>query len=353
MQIKRVSLHNIRSYELHTLDVDPHTTLILGQNGTGKTSLLEAVYYLCRGTSFRGSDKDLIRHDKAYGAMKIELEDGTSRRASISLVNKKTTKEFIVNDKKSLRLPVKQRLPVVLFEPDELRVLTSSPSRRRDFLDGVISRLVPQYAATLSRYARTVLQRNELLKQRESMTQSNWESTLFAWDVKFAELATAIVSDRKAFVATSNSHLSRLYSQIAGNEQIVEVSYSTQITQTDYQQQLIYALQSSRQLDSLRGYTSVGPHRDDFTIALSGHLASETASRGELRSIMLAYKLLEVELQQVSTTIAPLILMDDVFSELDTSRETSLMHALEHYQTIITATNLRDELKTSSSVITL
>ena len=353
MPLHTISLHNIRSYELFSADLDPSVTLILGKNGSGKTTLLEGLYYLHRGTSFRGRDRDMIAHDKSIA--EIRIDDGeSSRRVQLQLdPDDKVTKEFLIEDKKSQRLPQKYRLPVVLFEPDELRLLSSSPQRRRQFLDDILSRLYPSYATTLNRYARVLLQRNELLKQHGTLIHETWEGQLFAWDIKFAELAHEIVAQRRKFIDLSNQHLSRIYSDMAGVKHDIAVSYNSSHSHDNYQQRLLHGLHAARGGDILRGFTSHGPHRDDITISLDDYPAAETASRGEMRTIMLSYKLFEVELQKSLSDRPPLILMDDVFSELDITRERRLMHTLQEYQTVITATDLRNELKINASKINL
>jgi len=356
-------VHNVRSYNLFSAELHPGVTLVLGHNGSGKTTLLEALYFLYSGTSFRGRDADMIQHDSSQAEVKLIFDTNESRQARILQTAEKITKEFVIEGKRSARMPAKFRLPVVLFEPDELRFISSSPQRRRDFFDGILGRLYPSYSSLLGKYSRTLLQRNELIKQRDTMPVDMWEGQLFVWDVKFAELASKIVDARMQFVDLSNRHLSRLYSQIAGTDHTVVVAYLSKNATPEnpmqktslqqYQQQLFATLQASHIADSYRGYTSHGPHRDDIAILLDSHMASETASRGEMRSIMLAYKLLEVELQHEITKTPPLILMDDVFSELDITRERKLIQSLETYQTIITATDLRDELKTNAKIISL
>lgn len=354
MAVREIRVRGVRPYELFSVVLDEHITLILGNNGTGKTTLLEALYYMAQGTSFRGRDRDMIAHDSSRADILQVETSGSERRASLQLQpDDKVKKTFVIDSKTTLRMPAKYRLPVVLFEPDELRLLSSSPDRRRKFFDGILTRLYPQYATVLARYQRVLMQRNELLKQREHIVADTWESQLFVWDIKLAELATTITAMRREFIVTSNTHLSRLYSSLADAEHRVTVSYVSSISADSYRQSLINHLSAHRLSDSYRGYTSSGPHRDDFAVQLDGHAASETASRGEMRSIMLAYKLLEIELQQEAYGSAPLILMDDVFSELDITREQQLMRALSNYQTVITATDLRDELKINARIIIL
>lgn len=356
MLIERVSLHNVRSYGLSGFDIDPGVTLILGSNGSGKTTILEAVYLLMRGTSFRGRDRDIIPYQHDTAELKLELQDLPIRRARLSTSpDGKVQKSFIVAKSGSARLSPKDKLPVVLFEPDELRLLSSSPQRRRDFIDGIIARLSPTYSTVLSRFSRSLLQRNELLKQRTNMNEEDWQNHLFAWDVKFAELSASIIKARTNFIVHANEHLPRIYSLLAGSEHTVTARYVTPFTLIDdtLQQKLLRRLESTRDNDALRGFTSAGPHRDDIELSLDSHPATESASRGEMRTIMLAFKLLEVELQEHHSGQKPLILLDDVFSELDSSREQALIKALADYQTIITATDLRDELKVRAKVITL
>lgn len=356
MHIKSIRLIHIRSYESFTIELDPGVTAVLGQNGTGKTTLLESLYFLTRGTSFRGRDRDMIAYEASIGELKIDFTDGSARSAKLLRESEnKVSKQFKIEPTTTARLAQKNRLPVVLFEPDELRLLTSSPQRRRDFIDGIIARLSPTYSTVLSRFARTLLQRNELLKQYDTMSHNVWESHMFAWDVKLAELSASIIKARRNFISHSNNHLSRLYMELSNVSDTVTARYVSFFNQSEdsLQQAVLHKLEITRQSDAIRGFTSLGPHRDDIDILLNTHSASESASRGEMRTIMLAFKLLEVELQLHHTTKKPLILLDDVFSELDSSREQALMEALSGYQTVITATDLRDGLKTNATIIQL
>lgn len=354
MHIKELRVNKIRSHASYSAFLDEHVTLVLGKNGTGKTTLLESLYYMLQGTSFRGRDKDMIAHNATRSQILLIDATGAERRASLETDQAdKLKKVFLVEQRQSARLLAKHRQPVVLFEPDELRLLSSSPQRRRVFFDSILSRLSHSYASTLSRYQRVLMQRNELLKQQPITKPDAWDSHLFAWDIKFAELADYITTQRRDFVSKSNQNISQLYSNMTGSDHIISCHYDCDLPESNYPQHLIRLLEQRRHADALRGFTSLGPHRDDFRVFLDGKPVSETASRGEMRTIMLAYKLLEVALQKEIYQSNPIILMDDVFSELDSTREQHLMHSLEDYQTIITATDLRDELKINASVISL
>lgn len=354
MIVREIRVNNVRPYGLYSAQLHPGVTLILGHNGAGKTTLLESMYYLLQGTSFKGRDRDMIALGQTKSHMLLVDSSGLERRASLEvLFDDKVKKLFTIEQKNTARLPLKHRMPVVLFEPDELRLLTSSPQRRRQFFDTILSHLHPDYAAALSRFQRVVLQRNELLKHQHDTTATLWDAHLFAWDIKFTELADLIVRYRREFIATSNQNLSRIYATMAGGKDTIEAAYVSNLPEQNYAQNLLKQLEHRRHADAMRGFTSLGPHRDDILVSLNGRPASETASRGEMRTIMLAYKLLEVELQQILYNAKPTILMDDVFSELDSTREQQLMDTLKDYQTIITATDLRDELKIDASIIAL
>lgn len=340
--ISRVKVYNFRSYNLFETELSPHGTVIIGPNGTGKTNLLEAIYVALRGSSFRGSLADCMQHNQTQTIIYLET-DNTSRRLQLLRTADGTiNKEFTINDSRSKLLPRKHRLPVVLFEPSELRLISSSPSRRRDFLDGVLSRLDTQYEATLRAFHRTLLQRNELLKHPHETTQ-NWRDHLFAWDIKFVQLATHIARARAEFLAKHEATLSSLYAALAGHQTAFTAAYQASASLDQYEQALLDRLQRARDYEIATGHTSAGPHREDFTIFLHNQPAIKIASRGEMRTIMLAFKLLELELQTKISQSRPLILLDDVFSELDATREKLLQETIQHHQFVVTTTDARHQ----------
>ena len=215
--ITHIKLYHFRSYGLYETTLAPGGTVIVGPNGTGKTNLLEAIYVALRGSSFRGSLADCMQHDQTQTIIHLETDNASRRLQLLRTADGTINKEFTINDSRSKLLPRKHRLPVVLFEPSELRLISSSPSRRRDFLDGILSRLDAQYEATLRAFHRTLLQRNELLKHPRETTQ-NWRDHLFAWDIKFVQLATHIAQARATFLAKHETALSSLYAALAGHE---------------------------------------------------------------------------------------------------------------------------------------
>lgn len=338
--INRLKLYNFRSYELFDSELGQGGTVIVGPNGTGKTNLLEAVYVSMRGASFRGSLSDCMRHGTDQTIIHLET-DGQTRRLHLSRTEpSKINKEFTLGGSRSKLLARKHRLPVVLFEPNELRLISSSPARRREFLDGLISRLDARYDSNLRAFHRTLLQRNELLK-RHIEDAASWRDHLFAWDVKFTQLAHIIAQARAAFLYQHEVRLAELYASLAGQTTPFAIEYVPSVPLNNYDQLLLDRLQHARDYEIAAGHTSAGPQREDFLISLHNQPAVKVASRGEMRTIMLAFKLLELELQTKHSDTRPLILMDDVFSELDATREKLLQETISNHQFIITTTDAR------------
>lgn len=339
MHVTRLKLHNFRSYNLYEAEFSERGTVIVGPNGTGKTNLLEAVYVALRGVSFRGSLGDCMKHDVNSTTLLLETAHET-RRMQLTRDGVRLDKRFVINDHASKMLPKKHRLPVVLFEPNDLRLVSSSPTRRREFLDGLISRLDSEYDRVLRAFNRTLLQRGELLKRHQE-DSSAWRDHLFAWDIKFVQLASQIASLRASFLYSHEAALRQLYASLAGSETPFALEYLPGVAMENYEQLLLDRLARSRDYEIAVGHTSCGPQREDFLISLHNQPAIKVASRGEMRTIMLAFKLLELELQTARSETKPIILMDDVFSELDATREKLLQETIREHQFIVTTTDVR------------
>jgi DNA replication and repair protein RecF len=340
MHYRSLSLHNIRSYGSFHTELSPHVNVVVGPNGSGKTNLLEALYVISTGRAYRSKDRDMLMHETMTAGIKTHLADKTVRSLQLHLKEDgRVQKQFSIHGAKKLRLTFAQKIPVALFDPDTLRMLTGSPTRRRDFMDDLLSRLQPQYSTILHRYERVLIQRNELLKNAAEGRTHSWRDQLFVWDIKLAELADYIVRGRRQLLAEMNKQLSERYSHIAQRPTELEAHYISSVHAENYQQTFLHKLESHIDHDVMRGFTSVGPHRDDLVMKINGFNASDVASRGEMRSIMLAFKLIEVELLRTTLGIAPLLLLDDVFSELDATRRKMLIKTMEDTQTVITTTD--------------
>jgi DNA replication and repair protein RecF len=231
---------------------------------------------------------------------------------------------------------------VVLFEPNHLQLLSGKPESRRDYLDDLLEQITPGYGAVRRRYRRTLAQRNSLLKQVGRPTQTQ----LFPWNIRLSELAGLIVRARSQLIVQASSQAKPLYKTLSRTKTSLELSYQSAWPEQSYQSHLLKKLESNLEADYLRGFTTAGPHRDDLVILFDGHPTQESASRGEVRTAVLVLKLIELKILQSSRGgQAPLLLLDDVFSELDGKRRHTLTDYLVHYQTFITTTDADIVLK--------
>jgi DNA replication and repair protein RecF len=329
--ITTLHVKHIRSHREYSIDFSPEVTIITGANGSGKTSLLEAVYISLQGTSFRGSDGDLLQKNSPWWKIDVILNDQQTRTIKYEPEKTPSRKQFIIDSKTTARIPAKLKHPVVLFDPDDLRLLHGSPTRRRQFIDRFISQLNPLYGPSLRKYERAMKQRNNLLKSAYIS-----DDQLFAWNIALAEHGAYIIEQRIAFIEQINQNLSGLYQDIAGTHDEVSIHYSHTFV-GDIKQKLLNELHAHAERDRYLGNTSVGPHRHDVIFQINNSPAFSTASRGEARTIVLALKFLEVEIIESLTGKQPIILLDDVFSELDATRQKLLTSQLKGHQIIITS----------------
>jgi len=334
MVLSSIELHQFRSHATRAFTFDPHLTLITGKNGAGKTNLLEAVYTLLQGSSFRGvSDGELTQFDATW--WRVSGLVGDTVREVRYQSDRRPMKQLRVHDTHK-RFTHKDRLPVVLFDPEDLLFVHGSPSRRRASVDTMLCALSYEYKLALSKYERALRQRNNALKQYGAL--ASLQDRLFVWDVALSEYGEQLIAQRSEFVQQLNERIPRHYGQIAGKPADVELRYERSLSSPGSSSQFIEALSAHLTTDARRATTSVGPHRDDFTFHLGGSPVKTSASRGEVRSLILSLKLAYAELLHEAYNTLPLLLLDDVFSELDETRQTNILASLKHYQTILTDT---------------
>lgn len=332
--ITDLRLQNFRSYSDESFDFQTGVNIIVGPNASGKTNLLEAILVLATGASYRAKDSELIRFNQPWARLDAHESEGHDRTLKL-LTEPKLTKQYELAGKNYFRLSLAQRLPVVLFEPNHLQLLSGSPDGRRGYLDDLLEQTRPGYATLRRAYRRTLAQRNALLK-RPGGTQ---HSQFFPWNIRLSELAGQIVRERTALVETIDLRLSGLYKALARNNTVAALRYQAHWPPEHYETPLLKKLEANIELDTLRGFTGSGPHREDVGVYLDGRPAGETASRGEARTFVLALKIIELQILEEARGIAPLLLLDDVFSELDGARRRALTEHLSNYQTFITTTD--------------
>lgn len=330
MIIKNIELTNFRNRKQYRLECKDDTTLILGENGCGKTSVLEAIYILLRGKSFRATDPEIINRDSDFYRIALEFHNGEKNIVTYD----RKEKTFLCSDKKTRRLPKKNRYPVILFLPSDLNLVSSSPSRRRDYFNLVFGEFDERYSDYISKYEKALKQRNELLKNNTIPTD-----TIFSWNVLLARYGSKIYELRKQFVNEINQRLTEVYSSIAENSDEIKLLYKTELDDTG-EASYLKKIEQNYEKDHYLGYTSFGVHRDDFIFYFNGEPADGSASRGETRSIILALKFIEADLIDQKNHKKPLILLDDVFSELDENRRKCLIKNFKNHQVIITSVEL-------------
>lgn len=327
MIIQSIKLTNFRNHSHYLLECKDQTSLILGKNGCGKTSVLEALYISMRGKSFRATDLEIVKRDTNYYRIELKYHNGET----IIVTYDGHKKMFTNLDQKFKRLPQKFKYPLILFLPSDLNLISHSPGRRRDYFDLVFSGLDKNYATNLSKYKKTLRQRNEILKKE----QLNPEE-LFSWNILLSRLGTNIYNSRKKYITKINSLLPNIYYSIANNQDQVIINYNSEINQIN-ENQYLNLLEKNYQKDFYLGHTTFGIHRDDYLFLFNQKPADGSASRGEIRSIILALKFIESKLIENLLHQKPLILLDDVFSELDETHRKSLIKNFQDHQVILTS----------------
>lgn len=335
MGLRRLTLTQFRSHTDAAFAFTNEVNVIVGPNGAGKTNILEAIYVITQGHSFRVSDKLLIQHGQNWFRLEAEFDDH-ARTLSYSTEHG-SSKKFSVSGNVKKRMSREARVPIVLFEPDTLRMLTGSPARRRAYLDTLCAQWFHDGASLLRRYERVLAQRNNLLKRAFSLSAAQLDDQLFPWDVSLAEMASVIEERRRFIVERLNASFSHEYNRIAQKNSELEIHYKASHAQS--QSAYVRALHEHRQLDISRAHTTIGPHRSDFSVLLNGQPAEHTASRGEQRSIVLALKNIELHELARITGQRSILLLDDVMSELDETRQAQLLHEAIQAQVIITSTS--------------
>jgi DNA replication and repair protein RecF len=332
--ITDIRLQRFRSYKDESFEFDPGVNIVVGANASGKTNLLEAVLVVCRGNSFRAKDQELLAFGAPWARLDAHTPDG-NRSVKLVRHEEQTSKEYEINSQKLKRLLLNKQIPTILFEPNHLLLLNGSPERRRDYLDNLLEQVVPGYGRLLRDYRRALAQRNALLKHNTGST-----GQLFAWNIRLSELGGKIATHRLGLIERINKKLDKTYQALAGSRKVkVLLGYETACQTGDYASSLLKGLESRQDIDMERGFTTIGPHRDDLLISFNKHLASEVASRGETRTTLLALKITELDLVEESRGKKPMLLLDDVFSELDGARRRALTEIIKGYQTFITTTD--------------
>lgn len=336
MVIKSLKLKNYRNYELLDLTFDPKTNILYGDNAQGKTNILEALYLSGTTKSHRGTkDRDLVR----FGCDEAHLETVVVKRGTefqIDMHLKKNSPKGIAINK----IPIRKAselfgiIHFVFFSPEDLNIIKEGPSGRRRFIDLELSQLDKVYLSNLSNYNRVINQRNSLLK--DIYRQDHLVETLDIWDMQLVEYGTKVMEGRKKFVEEVNEIIAGIHDKLTGGREKISLTYETSIGNMTLEQ----ALKKNRERDLRLKSTSVGPHRDDLCFMAGDLDIRKFGSQGQQRTAALSLKLSEIELVRYLIRDTPILLLDDVLSELDKHRQNYLLDSIHDIQTVITCTGL-------------
>jgi DNA replication and repair protein RecF len=334
--ITDLRLQRFRSYKDASFEFGPGVNIIIGPNASGKTNLLEAILVLYKGSSYRTKDSAaLLQFNKPWARLDGHDENGVTRTIKYKSEQNKVAKSYEINNQPYKRLGLAQTLPVVVFEPSHLRLLTGNPERRREYLDDVLTQTTPGYSSLRQQYKRTLSQRNALLKQFPKPNTNQ----MFAWNIRLSQLAGKIIKHREALTSSINKDIGDTYKQISDSKTTLKIIYKNRWPSDLYESSFLKALEANIEEDTLKGFTSTGPHREDLEVRFDGHLAQDSASRGELRTAILVLKNAELRLLEEARNLPPLLLLDDVFGELDGKRQCALTDYVAQHQTFITTTD--------------
>lgn len=340
MQVKWVKLKNFRNYEECHVDFYSGINLISGKNGQGKTNLVESIMLNALTKSPRTSrDDDMKMENTPLTEAEICIERRYGEVKIKCLMSNDTKKTFFINGNEVRKVSeVFGNLVAVYFSPNDLKIVSGSPSERRDFMDTDISQLSGAYYNLIQRYNKVLDQRNKLLKTVHN--KMLLETQIEVWDEQLSSLAAKIVKTRKSFINKLSLPASETMKYISGDADILSISYvgAKGETSEEIKIEIEKALKYNLDKDMELGYTTVGPHRDDVKFELCGRDSKIFASQGQQRSIVLALKIAELEVFENELGEKPVMVLDDVFSELDSARQKSLYKKFSDFQVLMTGT---------------
>ena len=338
MYIESIRLNNFRNYESLEMNFDQGTNILYGDNAQGKTNILEAVYLAGTSKSHKGSkDREMIRFENEESHIRMMVKKGDLSYKIDMHLRKNKAKGVAING-----LPIRKArellgvVNLVFFSPEDLNIIKEGPAGRRRFIDLELSQLDKIYLNNLSNYNRIINQRNSLLKDIYGSNQQHLLETLDIWDMQLAAYGTKVLERRKEFVRQVNEIISEIHFRLTGRKERLILTYESSIGEMSMEQ----ALKKNRERDLRMKSTSVGPHRDDLCF-LSGDLdIRKFGSQGQQRTAALSLKLAEIELVKRIIGDTPILLLDDVLSELDKNRQNYLLDSIHDIQTVITCTGL-------------
>ena len=336
MIIKSIELKNFRNYSFLSMELDKNTNILYGDNAQGKTNVLEAIYLSGTTKSHKGSkDKELIQFEKEEGHIRCNVEKaGMDYRIDMHF-RKNRSKGIAING-----IPIKRAadlfgiLNIIFFSPEDLDIIKRGPSERRRFVDLELCQLEKVYLHNLTNYTKILNQRNKLLKTL--YYEPSLEDTLSVWDMQLTTYGKELIKRRNLFMEELNEIAAKVHQKLSGGKEELVIKYEPNVTAESLEERLEETLER----DKRQKTTSVGPHRDDICFLVNGIDIRKFGSQGQQRTAALSLKLAEIELVQKKIKDMPVLLLDDVLSELDSNRQNYLLDAIGDLQTVITCTGV-------------
>lgn len=341
MYIHSLELSHYRNYDHLSMEFDPGITILYGENAQGKTNILEAIYLSGTTKSHRGSkDKDIIQFNEEEAHIRLKLtKHEVGHRIDVHL--KKNKSKGIAVDGQTIKRSGELfgLIHMIFFSPEDLGIIKHGPAERRRFLDLELCQLNRFYYHNYVNYNKTLNQRNTLLKQ--IAFQPSLQDTLNLWDEKLMEYGKGIIEEREQFIGRLGTIVKRIHTHLTGERESIEIGYEKNVTIESYES----VMQSKRDMDLKYQSTQAGPHRDDICFYINGRDVRKFGSQGQQRTAALSLKLAEIELVKELIHDTPILLLDDVMSELDHNRKHYLLDSIQDIQTIVTCTGYDDFIK--------
>lgn len=348
MRFTEIRLSRFRNYSSLQLAPHPGITVLYGPNGSGKTNLLEAMHLLSLGRSHRtAQDREMVSAgaDSAAVLGKTQRMDGSHQVEVRLYPAQKPHKKVLLYGKPAPRIgEMMGHATVVMFSPEDIRIVRDGPAARRRFVDMQLSQIRPAYLRQLKQYLSVLESRNALLRQQKLFGVQDFSTQLDTWDEQLSAAAAPLVASRRGFLERLSGEAARQYASISENpEEPFRLRYTGPLAQSDDPKKtMLEALSRARREDVQRMYTTFGPHRDDVALTLCGRDLRAFGSQGQLRTAVLSMKLGEIRLIENEMGEPPALLLDDVFSELDIRRRSALLRSSQGVQTLITCTDRQD-----------
>ena len=337
MFIKEIYLKNFRNYEEQKITLNENANVFYGNNAQGKTNILEALYFCALGRSFRThKEAELINFNGNDSKINVKYQKNNRENEIEISLNKKNSKIIKLNGiKLSKNSELVGHINLVIFSPDDIMILKQGPALRRKFLDILISQLKPKYLHELNQY-------NKILEQRNAILKSKKIDTIDIWNEQLAIQTEKINQYRTEYINKLQEKLETIHPGLTSQKETIKITYKTKFKDKE---SFLQILEQNKTLDLLRGYTSEGAHREDFEISINDKSLNLYGSQGQHRTAVLALKIAELNIIKEEIGENPVLLLDDVTSELDESRVLAIFEVVKDYQVLITCTDINSVLK--------